>query len=138
MAGILGDAVDDTLRRWAREPFAWGETDCALSVFRHMAEAWRDPRSLTRWIGRYRDELGADAVMRGRGGPIRAFQDEMASVGARRVKAPQRGAVGLVRDGNDRLVAGVCIRDGWWAAKCADGFVAFRAPALVAYERGGR
>ncbi|MBK8199240.1 MAG: hypothetical protein IPK75_12825 [Acidobacteria bacterium] len=137
MAGVLIDAVDATLRRWAREPFAWGETDCALSVFRHVAEAWGDARALSRWVGRYRDEPGAQSILRGKGGPVRAFQDELVSIGARRVRSPQRGAVGLVRDGRDKLVAAVCLRDGWWAARTASGFAAFRASAIVAFDKAG-
>ncbi len=136
MAGVLisADPVDLALRRWAREPFEYGTSDCTLSVFRYIAEGWGQSGPIARWAGRYRDEPGAQAILRGRGGPLRAFQDEMASIRARRSKAPQRGAVGLIRDVDTRLVAALCTGDGWWAARSRQGFAAFRVEALIAYE----
>lgn len=134
MARLLGDPVEQTLRRWAREGFEWGTSDCALSVFRHMAEGWGEPRPIARWAGRYMTEKDAQAITRTRGGPVRAFQDEMASIGARRTKAPQRGSVGIVRDGEGQAVAALCTGEGWWAAKTQTGFAAFRALPLLAYD----
>lgn len=136
MAGVLtrDDPVDQALRRWAREPFEYGVSDCALSVFRYIAEGWGQSGPIARWAGRYRDEVGAKSILRGRGGPLRAFQDEMASVRARRTKAPQRGAVGLIRDSEGQLVAALCTGGGWWAARTRLGFAAFRAEALIAYD----
>lgn len=134
MAGVLIDPVDQALRRWAREPFEWGTSDCALSVFRFIAEGWGDSRPIARWAGRYLNETGAKALMRTRGGPVNAFKDEMESIGARRVKAPQRGAVGLVRDAEGQLVAALCTGEGWWAARTRNGFAAFRTAGLIAYD----
>ncbi len=133
MAGVLGDPVDQALRRWAREPFEYGTSDCALSVFRYVAEGWGDPRPVARWAGRYMTEAEANTHMRTRGGPVNAFKDEMESIGARRTKAAQRGAVGLVRDAGGNLVAALCTGEGWWAARTRSGFAAFRTMALVAF-----
>lgn len=134
MAGVLGDAVDQALRRWARELFEYGTSDCALSVFRYIAEGWGDPRPVARWAGRYMSEEGARQALRTRGGPLRAFQDEMVSIGARRTKTPQRGTVGLVRDAEGQLVAALCTGDGWWAARTTAGFAVFRTTAILSYD----
>ena len=136
MAGVLitADPVDQALRRWAREPFEYGTSDCTLSVFRYIAEGWGQSGPIARWAGRYRDEPGARDILRGRGGALRAFQDEMVSIRARRTKAPQRGAVGLIRDSDTQLVAALCTGGGWWAARTRAGFAAFHIEPLIAYD----
>lgn len=139
MAGVLinADAVDLTLRRWAREPFRWGETDCALSVFRHIAEAWSDPRLLTEWVLRYGDERAALRLVAARGGQVRLMGEEMARIGAKAVDDARRGDVGLIRDGNSRIVAGLCVGDGRWAARTVTGFAVVRPAWARAWRKEG-
>lgn len=136
MAGVLNrpDDVEQTLRRWAREPFVWGETDCALSVFRHIAEAWDDPRLLADWVLRYRDERAALRAVAARGGQIRLMGQEMARIGARPVAEALRGDVGLIRDGKGRIVAGLCTGERW-AARTATGFAVLKPAWWRAWRR---
>lgn len=139
MAGVLTeDPVTATLRDWGRTRLKWGETDCAMSVFEYLANHHERPQAWHHWRGRYHSEDEAKASMRAIGGPVRAFQAEAARCGLTRTRAPGRGDVGLVRDGNRKLVAGICIGDGKWAARVASGFCVHAFEPLVAYSVGAR
>lgn len=137
MAGLLTDPVEMTLHRWAEERFTWGETDCAMSIFRHIADAWGRDKPYRFWFRRYGTEKAAQEIVRQWGGHIQLFRKQMQQVGARRTRTPMRGDVGLIRDDRDRLVAGICLGGGWWAAKAETGFAACRPAFVVAWSREG-
>lgn len=135
MAEVLTpDAVTETLRRWASTRLVWGESDCAMSVFIYLADHHGVTGPRDRWRGRYHDEAGAKAHMRALGGPVRAFQAEALHAGLTRTHAPRSGDVGLVRDGDRRLVAAICLGDGRWAARVARGFCVCAFDHIVAYR----
>lgn len=136
MAGLLtGDGVDRTLRRWAESSLEWGLTDCALSVFLHIAEDWGCPRPYQKWVMTYRSESEAQAIINRLGGPMPAFADEMSAIKAKRTRDPERGDVGLLRDAKRRMVACICIGKERFAVRAATGFSTIRAKPLVAWTK---
>ncbi len=137
MAGLLiDDAVSRTLRRWAGEDWLWGQTDCAMSVFRFIAETWERAEPLERWRGTYHSENEANRLMTSKGGPMPMFRAEMDRIGAVRASEPDRGAVGLVRRADRRMVAAISVGNGMWAARTQTGFAGFRPGFAVAWEKG--
>lgn len=59
----MAEVMDAVERRMLR-PFEWGRSDCCLAVCDALADlGWPDPAEAYR--GRYADEAGARAVMRG-------------------------------------------------------------------------
>lgn len=102
----MTDAVDDTLGMWRRGRFAWGDTDCMLSIGDYAAaQGAQDVTGLFR--GRYADEPGADAMLTLYGGPSGII--DMA--GLARVSEARRGDV-VVIDTGTAHVGGLCTGAG--------------------------
>lgn len=83
------DIVDETLREWRSGVFAYGLSDCMLSIGRYLARTGHADAT-GRFAGRYDTAEGALAMMMDHGG----VPGLMALAGARiRSGAPQRGDV---------------------------------------------
>ena len=46
-------ALAALLDTWSAEPLVYGQSDCAISVFRFIADAHGDDRLIRRWQGTY-------------------------------------------------------------------------------------
>lgn len=85
----MTDAVDETLREWRTGTFAYGATDCMLSIGRYLARTGHEDVT-GQFVGRYDDAVGARAQMAAHGG----VPGLMALAGAvERDGAPERGDV---------------------------------------------
>lgn len=118
------DPVSDSLRRWAAEPFAYGRSDCGLSVLDHVARASGcevKPRP------RYRSALGAALYCARRGGMARALGALIEPIGCTVTEQPERGDVGIVDLPGIGLTTVLCVAGGnpprWAARGSAEVFV---------------
>lgn len=111
------DLVDQTLREWRTSDFAYGQTDCMLSVGRYLARAGRkDVTGL--FVGRYDTQEGALVMMAEHGGAGALI----AATGATPVDGrPQRGDVLALVYGEDTI--GALCTGGMVAARLDRGIV---------------
>lgn len=120
MAGLLSpapcprDAVAETVARWAMEPFAWGEADCAMSVLRYIEGAIGRGPILRPYYG---TAATAARYANRRGGFAAICANVMDREGFERIASPDRGDVGLVELPAIGLTACLCVGPGMWAAK---------------------
>ncbi|GJE38550.1 DUF6950 family protein [Methylobacterium persicinum] len=120
------------LRQAAREPFAWGVSDCALFMADWVRVARGvDPAASLR--GRYRCHLGAARHIRRRGGMEAMGRDLAAQAGLPETTAPGPGDIGLVRDPLAGPVFAIRTRIGW-AAKGPGGLALGAFPVIVAWR----
>lgn len=111
--------LTDYLALLAREPFAYGRTDCALPI----ARWWQinhgvDPAAHLR--GSYSDKTGCSAVIAGHGSLLRLVWSLARSVGAKRTDDPQPGDFAVIRYAR-LLFCAIRTPSGKWAFKCGDG-----------------
>lgn len=97
------DVVDQTLQEWRRTPFAYGASDCMLSVLKHLARTGATDTT-ARYAGKYSDHDGALAMMAAHGGAAGLIE----ATGAVKVDgAPQRGDVMEMAYGEE-TIGGIC------------------------------
>jgi hypothetical protein len=107
------------LRRLAREPFSYGELDCA-SVLGRWWEINHGVNPGAHLLGTYHDaDACADVLMQHRG-LLRLVFNICRSIGAQRTSDPQPGDFGVVRMGHLHFGA-IRTPSGRWAIKCSDG-----------------
>ena len=120
------------LRQAAREPFAWGVSDCAL----FMADWVRfarglDPAASLR--GRYRCHLGAARHIRRLGGLEAMGRTLAAAAGLPETDDPKPGDIGLVRDPLAGPLFAIRTALGW-VAKAPQGIALGPFPFIVAWR----
>jgi hypothetical protein len=107
-------AIAATLERWHREPFAWGSSDCDLSMADYVQMlTGKDPAAA--WRDRYQDEAGAKAFIGCAGGNVHLVTTGMASIGLMPVSEPLRGDV-VVVDIGEMQITGLYL-DPWVALR---------------------
>lgn len=113
------DALNATLREWARTRFAWGTADCLLSVVRYVADAKRLP--MPKWP-QYSSGAGALRILQRHGG-LEAYADKrLGELGCKRTQWPVRGDVGLIDLPGSGPTACLCT-GAKWAARGFDQLV---------------
>lgn len=105
------DVVDETLREWRSSKFAYGQSDCMLSIGRYLARTGHADVT-PQFIGRYNTHEGALAMMMDHGG----VPGLMALAGATRLLdvAPRRGDVlEVLYQDEEQLcgIGGICTGD---------------------------
>lgn len=105
----MTDLVDITLSEWRQTRFAYGQTDCLLSVGAYLA-ALGHPPAHREFIGRCTTQEQAHALMRAHGGP----QALLSRFGLPHISpsAAQRGDVVLLDTGCGDMIAGLCTGGG--------------------------
>lgn len=74
--------VDETKALWRRSRFAWGRTDCLMSVADHVFRVTgRDPAA--RWRGCYDTEDAARSLLEAYGGTVGIMEAGLAGIGIR-------------------------------------------------------
>lgn len=113
--------LKEFLASLAREPFAFGKTDCALILGRWWAIIHgRNPAA--HLIGTYSDTAGcADVLVRHRG-LLRLVHGICREIGAKRTGVPKPGDIAVVRWGRLHFGA-IHTPSGKWAIKATDGLV---------------
>ena len=120
------------LRRAAREPFAWGQSDCALFIADWVRIArGLDPAAPLR--GQYRCHLGAARHIRRYGGIEAMGRALAAQAGLPETAAPRPGDIGLVRDPLAGPLFAIRAASGW-AAKSPRGIALAAFPVIVAWR----
>lgn len=120
------------LRRAAREPFAWGQADCALFMADWVRAArGLDPAAPLR--GRYRSRRGAARHIRRLGGMEAMGRALAARAGLAETASPQPGDIGLVLDPVAGPLFAVRTAIGW-AAKSPRGIALVAIPVIVAWR----
>lgn len=85
-------ALTAALRDWRGSRFAWGQSDCLMSVLSYAAAfCGSDPGAP--WRGRYRDEAGAAAILEQLGGVVPGLGGALAGAGFLRVEPARRGDI---------------------------------------------
>lgn len=85
-----------TLRHWRASAFAWGESDCLMSVMTYARDlCGRDPGAP--WRSRYSDEAGALVFLDEAGGPVPLLDAALGSAGFARTDPPVRGDIVVAR-----------------------------------------
>jgi len=98
----IEEAIAATLERWHREPFAWGSSDCDLSMADYVQMlTGKDPAAA--WRNQYRDEAGARAFIGCAGGNVHLVTRGMSSIGLLPVSEPLRGDVVVVDLGSAQI-----------------------------------
>ena len=105
------DVVDETLQQWRTEAFAYGQTDCMLSIGRYLARTGHEDVT-GQFHGRYDTHEGAVEIMAEHGGVPGLMEIAGAVV---RDGAPQRGDVVEVLYNDDDgacSIGAICTGDG--------------------------
>lgn len=117
------DAVDHTLKIWRSTPFAWGESDCMLSIGDHIAR--NGGQDVTGWFrGTYDTKEGALHRMSLSGG----VSGLIGMTGIERVqRAPERGDVVALGCGDEDggAIGALCTGD-MIAARLSRGVIELR------------
>jgi hypothetical protein len=106
-------AIQTTFRRWMREPFAWGKSDCMLSVADYLIEAVGVDCGC-RFRGRYSTMVGCARVSGFHRDPVKPFADCVAEIPLTETAKPKRGDVGVVEMA-DTTVGAICMGKKWVA-----------------------
>lgn len=114
------EAVETALRKWAREPFVWGKTDCMLSVADYLIDAVGVDCG-ARYRGKYATRRGCMWASGFHRDPVKPFADCVAEIPLAVTDAPVFGDVGVVSFGD--TVAGALCLGGKWAARADEGVV---------------
>lgn len=105
----------------AREPFAFGEMDCALVLGRWWAiNHGHNPAA--HLVGTYHDKEGCADVLVRHGGLLRLVDGLCRKIGANRTADPKPGDVAVVR-WSRRHFGAIRTPSGKWAIKATDGLV---------------
>jgi hypothetical protein len=117
----LAAAVRSAVDRWCDEPFAWGQSDCLLSLSDIIHEArGYDPASQFR--GRYKTRLGAYRVTKELGGPSGALAAMAYGAGWREID-PANARVGDVGSYVNGAASGGVVKDAClWLGRTETGF----------------
>lgn len=127
----MADPVALELRRWAAEPFIWGETDCGQSLLayaeRISGQTYEDgPRH------RYACQQTAARFLRTEGGYAAYSRRVMAALGWQLTDTAQRGDIGLVRIGRmPGPTACLCLGKSWAARGDYEIVIAPARPILI-------
>lgn len=105
----------------AREPFAFGRTDCALVLGRWWA-ANHGNNPAAHLIGTYSDTAGCGVVLARHRGLLRLVHGICREIGATRTNEPKPGDVAVVR-WSSRHFGAIRTPSGKWAIKATDGLV---------------
>lgn len=105
----------------AREPFAFGTTDCA-SILGRWWELNHGRNPAAHLVGTYSDTAGCLAVLILNRGLLRLVQAICRSVGAKRTNEPKPGDVAVV-NWSRRHFGAIRTPSGKWAIKATDGLV---------------
>lgn len=105
------EAIQSALRKWMREPFAWGKSDCMLSVADYLIDAVGVDCG-GRFRGRYSTMVGCARVSGFHRDPVRPFADCVAEIPLPETHKPCRGDVGVVQM-PDGPVGGICLGRKW-------------------------
>ena len=124
------------LRQATSENLQWGWSDCAMTVFRFLADVHGQCAPRDKWICTYRDKRTANQAIRRAGGPLSAFADEMVSIAAKRTNAPVWADVGLIKDHAGTLLSAICLGDGLWVCRGPKGITYFRPKKVFAWTLG--
>ena len=104
------DLVDETLREWRAGAFAYGQTDCMLSVGRYLARTGHHDVT-SQFVGEYDTHEGALAALEANGG----VEGLMALAGATaKSDPPFRGDIVKVIYGDEsgtNGIGGICTGD---------------------------
>lgn len=144
MAGLLipldalpppRDAVAETLRRWAAQPFVWGQTDCFQSG---LAHAERVTGRVLEERPIYDGPFSAARVLAEWGGFEAYCHVVMGALGCPTTLNPERGDLGLIdlpQDGQGRGGLTLCLCTGdFWAARGELQVVFSRAEPVAAWR----
>lgn len=116
----------DTISRWRRSTFVWGQTDCVLAVCNYIATATgRDPAA--QWRGTYHDDRGAQAIYEPYGGVLGLVRHGLALSGLK--EAPRAYGRPVVAKLGHHEVAGIDM--GQRVAFLVDGRGVIELPAEV-------
>lgn len=127
----MSDPVAMELRRWAAEPFVWGETDCGLSML-----AYAERITGKHYEGgprhRYACPRSAGQFLRAEGGYAAYSRRVLGALGWELTDTPERGDIGLVRIGRmASLTACLCLGKSWAARGNYEIVIAPARPTLI-------
>lgn len=109
------DALDAFLAEAEGRRFQDGTWDCAL-----MVAAWVERATgvdgAAPWRGRYATRIGWLRILKREGGIGAVITKGAALAGLSETSNPRRGDIGLARQPNGDLMAGLCLGDRWASA----------------------
>lgn len=121
------EAVQTALRKWAREPFVWGKTDCMLSVADYLIDAVGVDCG-GRYRGRYSTRRGCMRVSGFHRDPVGAAEMCITEIPLALTASPAFGDVGVVAFG-ETVAGGLCLGSKW-AARADEGVI-IAAPTKI-------
>lgn len=107
---VAGDAISRTLRLWAQTSFAWGTSDCLLSVVRYVADVAGQP--MPQWP-RYSNGPAALRILRRHGGLEGYAGMVLERLGCTRTDWPERGDVGILDIPGTGPTTCLCLGSAW-------------------------
>jgi hypothetical protein len=114
---IASDAVSRELRLWAQTAFAWGRSDCLLSIVRYAARVAARP--MPEWP-RYSTGAGALRILERHGGLAAYAAGVLEGLGCTPTGWPDRGDVGLIDIPGTGPTMCLCL-GAKWAARAMHG-----------------
>lgn len=119
--------LDEFIAAERAKPFVWGQTDCAMTFDRWL-ENVRGYSPLARFLGRYRNEAEAQALIAKHQNFLFALLHVADLDQAVETDDPQPGDVGIIVAGRMRAAAAIKTETGWFS-RDEDGII--DAPADV-------
>jgi hypothetical protein len=114
------DLVSKHLARWRREPFAWGKSDCMLSIADYLDERFGGDCA-AQYRGRYSSRRGCMRVSGFHRDPIAPAAACCATYSMPYGTSGARGDVAVIRTASEQAVGAICVGSGLWAARSAAG-----------------
>jgi len=137
MADILiARQIKTLFDKWSRTALIYGQTDCAMSVFQFISDAYGDDRLIARWRGQYAGRLAAGRLIKLHGGETEFARLQLESVGFRQAIDARAGDVGIVRDDRGQAILAVCSKPGRWLSKADFGVFIHNRVAETVWTKG--
>lgn len=121
-------AIHAALKKWMREPFVWGKSDCMLSIADYLADAVGVDCG-GRFRGMYASRTGCARISGFHRDPVRPFADCVAEIPLAETSGPKRGDVGVIEMAGE-VVGALCL-GAMWAARADRGLVIARPTRVL-------
>jgi hypothetical protein len=107
------EAIKTAMRKWMKEPFEWGKSDCMLSVADYLIDAVGADCG-GQFRGKYANRKECARLSGYMRDPVKPFAACVAEIPLQETTEPKKGDVGVIHMAGE-TVGAVCLGDKWAA-----------------------